>query len=180
MHLSGVLVATRRHRVAIDGGGKIPPGRLDGWLVCDERAELMAAIRARARRLCPVPAVAAFRGEDLEIQPHAVVHTSHPAFGYRIRAGRRLAVWAPAFWRFPAWAADVDLMLAEAAGWSRPIAFRGGTGGHAAALDVAREAQRRGVKRLVFAHVGRPTIRAQDAGERPPFGRVGHDGQVFA
>jgi ribonuclease BN (tRNA processing enzyme) len=91
-----------------------------------------------------------------------------------------LAVWAPEFWRFPAWAAGVDLMLAEAARWSRPIAFRGGTGGHAAALDVAREAQRRGVKRLVFAHVGRPTIRAQDAGERPPFGRVGHDGQVFA
>jgi hypothetical protein len=178
---AGVLIATRRHRVAIDGGGsKIPPGRLDGWLVSDERAELMSAIRARARPLGLVPEVAAFRGKDLEIEPHPVVHTNHPAFGYRIRAGRRVAVWAPEFWRFPSWAAGADLMLAEAAGWSRPIAFRSGKGGHAAALDVAREARRRRVKRLVFAHVGRPTIRALDAGGRPPFGQIGRDGQVFA
>lgn len=177
---AGLLVTTRRHRVAIDGGGTEPSDRLDAWLVCDERSELMPAIRRLARPLGVVPAVAAFRRRGLEIEPLRVEHTSHPAFGYHIRAGRRVAVWAPEFWRFPVWAAGADLMLAEAAGWDRPIRFRGGIGGHAAAVEVAREARRRGVKRLVLAHLGRPTIRAIDAGERPPFGDVGHDGQVFA
>jgi hypothetical protein len=41
------------------------------------------------------------------------------------------------------------------------------------------EARRRGVRRLVFAHIGRPTIRAMDAGRRPAFGTFGRDGQVF-
>ena len=31
-----------------------------------------------------------------------------------------------------------------------------------------------------LAHIGRPTIRALDAGERPPFGEVGRDGAVYA
>jgi len=35
------------------------------------------------------------------------------------------------------------------------------------------------VRRLVFAHIGRPTIRALDRGERPPFGDVAGDGQVY-
>lgn len=48
-------------------------------------------------------------------------------------------------------------MFAEAAGWSRPIRFAGGAGGHA-------------VKRLVFAHIGRSTIRALDRGEQFPLG----------
>jgi predicted transcriptional regulator len=60
-----------------------------------------------------------------------------------------------------------------------PIRFVGGAGGHASACSVAEEARRRGVRRLVFAHIGRPTIRAIDAGERPPFGQFGHDRQVF-
>ncbi|HYX79695.1 MAG TPA: hypothetical protein VE976_03700 [Actinomycetota bacterium] len=33
--------------------------------------------------------------------------------------------------------------------------------------------------RLVFAHIGRPTIRAMDRGERAPFGEFASDGQVF-
>ncbi len=92
--------------------------------------------------------------------------------------GRR-AAWAPEFWRFPEWADGVDLLFADAAGWARPIRFAGGVGGHAAALDVAREARERGVRRLVFAHIGRPAIRALDAGEMPPFGEVGVVGRTY-
>jgi hypothetical protein len=66
-------------------------------------------------------------------------------------------------------------MFAEAAGWNRPIGFAGGVGGHAAALQVAEEARNHGVRRLVFAHMCRPTVRAIYAGERPPFGEIGAD-----
>jgi hypothetical protein len=31
----------------------------------------------------------------------------------------------------------------------------------------------------VFAHIGRPTIRAIDRGARPVFGEFARDGQVF-
>jgi hypothetical protein len=44
---------------------------------------------------------------------------------------------------------------------------------------VAREAQKREVRRLVFAHIGRSTIRAIDAGEIPPFGEFGVEGNVY-
>ncbi len=47
-------------------------------------------------------------------------------------------------------------MFAEAAGWARPIRFAKGTGGHAPALEVAEQVARHGVRRLVFAHIGRP------------------------
>jgi hypothetical protein len=70
-------------------------------------------------------------------------------------------------------------MFADAAGWSRPIRFARGVGGHAALLDVAREAHEAGVRRLVFAHIGRPTLRALDRGERPPFGEIGEVGQTY-
>jgi hypothetical protein len=85
-------------------------------------------------------------------------------------APRKKAVWAPEFYRFPRWVRGADLMFAEASSWSRPIRFVGGCGGHAATLDVAQRARRAGVRRLVFAHVGRPTIRALDKGEALPFG----------
>jgi len=70
-------------------------------------------------------------------------------------------------------------MFAEAAGWSRPIRFAKGTGGHSHVLEVATEGERRGVRRLVFAHIGRPTIRAMDAGQRPPFGEFGIEGRIY-
>lgn len=54
----------------------------------------------------------------------------------------------------------------EAAGWARPIRFAKGAGGHAPALEVAGQAVRHGVRRLVFAHIGRPTITALDTGPR--------------
>jgi ribonuclease BN (tRNA processing enzyme) len=88
-------------------------------------------------------------------------------------------VWAPEFYRFPCWARGADLMFADAAGWSRPIRFTGGVGGHAAVLDVARRARRAGVRRLVLAHVGRPTIRALERGEALPFGELGKENALY-
>ena len=177
---AGVLISYDRHRVMIDGGAtSAPRGRLDAWLVTDERAELMPELRRAAAPRGLVPRIARLRVDDLIIVPRAVRHTSHRAVGYEIRLGRVRAAWAPEFWTFPRWAAGVDLLFAEAAGWSRPIAFARGVGGHAAALDVSRRAQQAGVRRLVFAHIGRPTIRALDAGERPPFGEVGVEGRRY-
>lgn len=56
------------------------------------------------------------------------------------------------------WARHADLVFAEASSWNRPIRFRGGVGGHLDALSVQRAAREAHVKRLVFAHIGRPTI----------------------
>jgi hypothetical protein len=52
-------------------------------------------------------------------------------------------------------------------------------GGHLHVLAVAEEARPAGIKRLVFAHIGRPTIRALDRGDRPPFGEFAGDDQRF-
>src|SRR5262245_23936700 len=47
---AGLLVARGPIRVMIDGGpATAPRGRLDAWLVTDERAELAVAIRRLAR-----------------------------------------------------------------------------------------------------------------------------------
>jgi ribonuclease BN (tRNA processing enzyme) len=108
-----------------------------------------------------------------------VAHTNHPTFGYLIEVTGAKVVWAPEFVRFPPWTKGADLMFAEAAGWDRPIRFAGGVGGHMAALAVANAARRARVKRLVFAHIGKPTLRALAQGLRPPFGELARDGQVF-
>jgi beta-lactamase family protein len=177
---AGLLVAHGGMRVMVDGGpGAEPGGRLDAWLLTDARAELGARIRALARGRGLMAGVAEFHSPGLRIEPRPVVHTSHPTFGYEIVAAGRRVVWAPEFWAFPSWARGADLLFADAAGWSRPIRFRGGVGGHLDVQQVAAEARRLGVRRLVFAHIGRPTIRALDRGERPPFGEVARDGQVF-
>ena len=70
-------------------------------------------------------------------------------------------------------------MFADAAGWARPIRFAHRAGGHAATVEVARQAIRHPVRRLVFAHIGRPTIAAIDAGQVPPFGEFGTDGAIY-
>ena len=158
-------------RVPNGGPGAEPDGRLDAWLVTDERAELIAAIRRRARALGPEPRVVEFAAHGLRVEPRPVVHTSHPSFGYLIQAASRTIVWAPEFWSFPVWATGADLMFADAAGWSSLIRFAGGVGGHAAVVDVAEEARRLRVKRLVLAHLGRPTLRALDTGERQRSGK---------
>jgi hypothetical protein len=177
---AGLLVADRSVRIAIDGGpGAVPNGRLDGWLVTDERGELIRDVRKLAEGKGLVPRVGDFHGDGLRVTAHPVTHTNHPTFGYSIEAGGRRAVWAPEFSEFPHWAEQADLMFAEAASWNRPIRFRGGVGGHLDVLAVAEEARRRGVHRLVFAHIGRSTIRALARGDRAPFGEFASDGGVF-
>jgi Beta-lactamase superfamily domain len=178
---AGLLVLHRGRRVMIDGGGgAVPRGRLDAWLVTDDRAELIADIRRLAGRWHLIPRAASFRGDGLAIERKAVTHTSHPTYGYRIEAQGRVIVWAPEFMRFPRWARGADLMFAEAAGWDRPIRFAGRVGGHLDVVSVARAARDHGVKRLVFAHIGRPTLRALERHARPSFGEFAVDGQRFA
>jgi len=111
---AGLLVRCGDAAVAIDGGpGAEPPGAVDGWLVTDEHAELRAALRRLARaRSMTAPAVAEHAAGALAVRPFPVEHTSHPAYGYRISAGRQIAVWAPEFWRFPCWADRADLLFA--------------------------------------------------------------------
>jgi hypothetical protein len=67
----------------------------------------------------------------------------------------------------------------EASAWNRPIRFAGGVGGHLDVQAVARAARRHRVTRLVFAHIGRPTLRALEAGLSPTFGEFATDRQVF-
>ncbi len=177
---AGLLVEHRGARVMLDGGpGAVPDGPLDAWLVTDARAELIGPIRRLAAARGLAPRVGAYRRGDLRIVPRRVVHTAHPTYGYLIAAGRRRIVWAPEFLRFPAWAAGAALVFADAAGWDQPIRFAGGAGGHAAARAVAVAARARRVGRLVFAHLGRPTLRALDAGLRPPFGEIGVEGRTY-
>ncbi|WP_200842425.1 MBL fold metallo-hydrolase [Actinomadura sp. K4S16] len=177
---AGLLVRHGPDRVMLDGGGDaVPPDRVGAWLVTDDRAELMPDIRRRCRSLDLEPAVAPFRTAGISIEPVPVVHTSHPAYGYRIEAGGTRTVWAPEFWEFPDWADGADLLFADAAGWRRPIRFARGVGGHAAVLDTAEQARRRRVRRLVFAHIGRPSIRAIDGGAVPPYGEWGVEGRTY-
>lgn len=177
---AGLLVEHERSRVMLDGGRRgAPKGPLEAWLVTDERAELIPEIRKVAMDLEAEPRVGPFSAGGLSVRPRKVAHTSHDAFGYLIEAEGLRICWAPEFWEFPRWARGADLLFADAAGWERPIRFAGGVGGHTAALDVAERARRRGVRRLVFCHIGRPTIRAMDQGLRPPFGEFGRDGAVY-
>lgn len=177
---AGLLVAQRDVRVMIDGGpGAEPPADIAAWLVTDEKAELIASIRPLARARNLEARVDAFIEKGVSIEPQGVVHTNHPTYGYLIHTRGRTVVWAPEFLEFPHWAGGADLMFAEAASWNRPICFRGRVGGHLHALAVSAAALDAGVKRLVFAHIGRPTIRAADSGEVAPFGEFASDGQVF-
>jgi hypothetical protein len=178
---AGLLVEYGSSRVMIDGGpGATTKRRVSAWLVTDERGELMREIRKLARLKGLEPEVATYRSDELTVEPRAVVHTSHPTCGYLIRVAGKKIVWAPEFLVFPSWAKGADLMFADAAGWKRPILFGGGVGGHACVSQVARDARKHKVKRLVFAHIGRPTIRAIDAGEHPVFGEFGADGDVYS
>ena len=178
---AGLLVEYGSSRVMIDGGpGATTKSRVSAWLVTDERSELIREIRKLAQQKGLEPEVATYRSDGLTVEPRAVVHTSHPTCGYLIRVAGKKIVWAPEFLVFPSWAKGADLMFAEAAGWNRPIFFRGGVGGHASVNQVARDAIKYKVKRLVFAHLGRPTIKAIDAGKRPVFGEFAADGHVYS
>jgi hypothetical protein len=176
---AALLVSAEGRRILIDGGAESPVASLDGWLLTDDRAELAPEIRRRAAALHLIAAVRGYSCPGLDIRPRRVAHTSHPTYAYDIRWRGRRIVWAPEFWRFPRWAAGADILFADAAGWSRPIRFAHGVGGHASAVDVARTARRLRIRRLVFAHIGRPTIRAIDAGMRPAYGEFGRDGRRY-
>jgi ribonuclease BN (tRNA processing enzyme) len=176
---AGLLISHADRQVMIDGGGTASPSDVRAWLVCDLRSELIADIRRRSREMGLRPEIAELDVDGLRVTPMPIVHTSHPTYGYLLRAAGARVVWSPEFWEFPDWAANADLMFADAAGWRRPIKFAGGVGGHAAALDTARQARERGVRRLVLAHVGRPSIRAIDAGEHLPYGEWGVEGNTY-
>ncbi|MGW0707401.1 MBL fold metallo-hydrolase [Streptomyces sp. NPDC002643] len=179
---AGLLLRCAGERAVFDGGpgAEPPPGPLAGWLVTDEHAELRSALRRDAA----LRGVSIRAGDldlgDVRVRCHPVVHTSHPTYGYRIEAPGLSVVWAPEFWEFPAWAAEADLMFAEAAAWGPPIRFRGGVGGHAGVRTVAEQAVRHGVRRLVLAHIGRPSLRAFDAGPRPAVGEWGVEGRTYS
>lgn len=177
---AGLLVASDGARVMIDGGpGAVPRGRLDAWLVTDEQAELIGAIRRLARAKGLHPHAGTFRHDGLRIERRRVVHTNHPTYAYRIRTAGKTVVWAPEFYRFPRWAHRADIVFGDGAAWDRPIRFVGGVGGHMDVLATAEQAKRLGVKRLVFAHLGRATLRARSRGKEPPFGELAADGQTF-
>lgn len=177
---AGLLIEHGRTRVMIDGGREAEPrGSLDAWLVTDESAELIAEIRRLAKGRVEPPSARGFTEHGLRIDAHPVVHTNHPTFGYRIGVGQGSVVWAPELLEVPRWVAGADVMFAEAASFRRTIWFAGKVGGHLPAVEVAREARALGVRRLVFAHIGRETIRAMDAGERAPFGEFAADGDVY-
>jgi len=177
---AGLLVTWAGHRVMLDGGAAADPdAAVNAWLVTDEHAELMPQIRRRAKQLSLRPRIGSLSADGVRLRPLPVEHTSHPTVGYLIETGPRRAVWAPEFWVFPQWAAGADLMFADAAGWKRPIRFAGGVGGHACVDDVAAAARAAGVGRLVFAHIGRPSIAAIDRNQRPPFGEWGVEGAAF-
>ncbi len=177
---AGLLVECGGARVMIDGGrGAEPEGELHAWLVTDEHGELISELRKLARRRQLEPSVGSYSSQGLSIKPYRVVHTSHDAYGYVIRSCGKKIVWAPEFFVFPGWARNADIMFAEAAGWNRPIFFRGGVGGHASVKQVERDALKYKIKRLVFAHIGRPTIKAIDSGKHPVFGEFGTDRCIF-
>src|SRR4030095_3243153 len=98
----------------LDGGpSAVPGGKLDAWLVSDERSELMREIRQLAAAKALEPEVASYSINRLAIDPHLVTHTSHDAYGYVIKIENRKAIWAPEFFAFPTWAKDADIMFAE-------------------------------------------------------------------
>jgi Beta-lactamase superfamily domain len=177
---AGLLVTWPHHRVMLDGGGTADPGgTLDAWLVCDERAELRTVLHQQAAALDVPAEVAEYASEGVRIAPMPVQHTSHPTYGYVVEGDRCRVGWAPEFLLFPNWAGGLDLLFAEAAGWDRPIRFAQGSGGHACVREVAEAARAAGVRRLVFAHIGRPSIRAIDRGAVPPFGEWGVEGRSY-
>ena len=67
---AGLLVARRGVRVVLDGGpGAAPSGRLDAWLVTDERAELRSQLRRLAAERAFTRTPAASSGVRFGLMP---------------------------------------------------------------------------------------------------------------
>ena len=120
---AGLLIQYGKTFVLIDGGSKAPKSVLAAWLVTDEKGELIRQIRKLAGPMGLEPAIASFTSDKLAIAPYPVIHTSHNAYGYTIKANGKKIVWVPEFLKFPRWAKGANLMFAEAAAWNRPILF---------------------------------------------------------
>jgi hypothetical protein len=176
---AGLRLAWHDWELLFDGSAGAAQDAPDAWLVCDLRAELSADIRRAARARGLEPSACDWEADDCRVRALPVVHTTHPTWGYLIEVPGWKVVWAPEFWLFPRWAAGADLMFADAAGWQRPIRFAGGAGGHASVVDTCRQARRHRVGRLVFAHIGRPCVRAHDAGLAPPWGEWGIEERTY-
>ncbi len=58
----------------------------------DEQAELTSALRKMAADRGLEPRVGNVAAGELRVGAHPVVHTSHPAYGYRIRAAGGVVV----------------------------------------------------------------------------------------
>ena len=126
----------------IDGSpGAEPAGRPDAWLVTDERAELIVAIRRMVTRKSLVPHAGSFRKAGMLVECRSVVHTpSHLRVSHS--RGRPDSCLGAGVLRVYRWARGTDLMFAEGAAWSRPIVFAGHVGGHLDVHAVARSAKR--------------------------------------
>ena len=176
---AGLLIEAAEQGLMIDGGkGAEPGGKLDGWLVTDEHAELISEIRRLAAAHGLRPAVKQVAWAGLVIEPHPVVHTNHPSFGYEIVYGDHHVVWAPEFWSFPEWAAEADLAFLEAAAWNRPIRFRGGVGGHAPVQRTSKRGAGRGNTSCCFRSY-RPTDDSRHRRQRAQCLEFAKDGQAF-
>lgn len=177
---AGLLVEIGNRRIMIDGGpGAITRGKVDAWLVSDERCELMSDIRTLASDKGTKPRIGDYRSAGVSIVPKPVVHTSHPTYGYLIVAGRSHIVWAPEFFEISAMGRERRSDIRRRGRLEPAHPLREGAGGHASVFDVAREAAKRRVKRLVFAHVGRPVIRALEKGLTLPWGELGREGARY-
>lgn len=157
---AGLLVEYGHTRVGIDGGpGSEPPETIEAWLVRDESGPLQADLRRIARESeMPEPAAGSFR--------HGPLHIDPLPGGYKITSGHHAAAWAPETADLPDWSRAADVVFADALEWARVI-------------DVAKSAQRLGVRRLVFARLGGSVLEVLDRGEPPPFGEWGEEGRSY-
>jgi hypothetical protein len=163
---AGLLLEYGHVRAGFDGGpGSEPPENIHAWLVCDVHSGFQPERRRIAHESAmPEPVVAPYDHPPLRIEPMPL--TSF-VYGYRITAGHRVGVWTPVIEEFPAWATGADLMLAD------------GTDGQMSLGDIAAEAKRLQIRRLVFARLGDAAVTAMDEGKRPPFGEWGEEGRAY-
>jgi hypothetical protein len=154
---AGLLLEYGHARVGFDGGpGSEPPENIEAWLVCDIHGGLHPVLREIARDTgMPEPAVAPYDHRPLQVEPLPV---GPMAYGYRITAGHRTAVWAPAFTGFPAWARAADLMFADGSGDID---------------EVAATAKRLEIRRLVLVRLDGP------APAPPAYGEWGEEGRTY-
>jgi hypothetical protein len=86
---AGLLVVRGGVRVMLDGGpGAVPAGRLDAWLVTDERAELRSQLRRLAAERGLRPHAGSFQRGELRIRACPVGHTNHPTLATASRPPR--------------------------------------------------------------------------------------------